>query len=120
MHKHTSSGYLLSGEESVLFSCQESSRKEEKEDQVNQSYQGTDYLLAETSECLYDLKVGNVSSWFLCYFLMKTSGKLPDSSLHQTEDNTRPMTHGNVMNVYCCQVLSVLCLKTIPNFTCPF
>lgn len=57
---------MLSEEENLLFNCPESARKEEKEDQVNQSYQGTDHLLAETSECLYVLKVGNVvSSWFL-------------------------------------------------------
>lgn len=57
---------MLSGEEGHLFSCQENTREEKKEDQVNQSYQGTGHLLAETSERLYAHKVGNLESlWFL-------------------------------------------------------
>lgn len=37
LHNNTS-GCMLSGEESLLLSCPETARKEEKEDQVNQSY----------------------------------------------------------------------------------
>lgn len=49
-----------------MFSFPESTRQEEKANQINQSYQVTDHLLAETSECLRDLKIGNtLSSWFL-------------------------------------------------------
>lgn len=63
---HYTSGCMLSEEENLLFSCPENARKEENEDQVNQSYQGTDHMLAETSECLFALQVGHVlSSWFL-------------------------------------------------------
>lgn len=66
LHYNCFSGCMLSGEESLLFSCPENTWKEEKEEQVNHSYQGTDHLLAETSECPSALKVGNVvSSCFL-------------------------------------------------------
>lgn len=59
-------GWTLSGEESVVFGFPESTRKEEKEIQINQSYQVTDHLLAETAECLHAVEVGNTaSSWFL-------------------------------------------------------
>lgn len=46
------------GEESLLSTWPEETRKEEEEE-VNESYQGTDHVLAETSECLYS-QIGNV------------------------------------------------------------
>lgn len=65
-YQYICSGWMLSGEESLLFGFPESTRKEEKEIQINQSYQVTDHLLAETPECLHALKVGiTVASWFL-------------------------------------------------------
>lgn len=69
-----------------MFGCQENTRKEEKEDQVDQSHQGADHLLAETSKCLY--AISRKTSCFLvhvslCYSLMKTFGELPESSLKQ-------------------------------------
>lgn len=53
---------MFSGEEKLLFGCQENKRKEEKAEQGNQSYQDIDHLLAETSEHLYALKVAEVVS----------------------------------------------------------
>lgn len=52
--------FFFLGEESLLFNWPEEARKEEEEDEVNQSYQGTDHMLAETSECLCARKLGNV------------------------------------------------------------
>lgn len=63
LHNDISSACIFSGEESLLFSCPENTREEEKEDEVNQSYQGIDHLLAETSECPCALQI--VMSWFL-------------------------------------------------------
>lgn len=55
---------MLSEHKHLLFNCAENARKEEKEKQVNPSYQGANHLLAETSEYLHVLKVVNVvSSW---------------------------------------------------------
>lgn len=75
-----------------MFGCQENTRKEEKEDQVNQSHQGADHLLAETSKCLYAISRKTLCFLVpvsLCYSLMKTFGELPESSPHQTEDTTK-------------------------------
>lgn len=75
-----------------MFDCQENTWKEEKEDQVNQSHQGTDHLLAETSECLYAISRKTLCFLVpvsLCSSLMKTFSEFPESSLHQTEDATR-------------------------------
>ncbi len=60
LHHNDTFGCMLSGEEGLLFSCEENTRKEEKEDQAKESYQGTSNLLAETSQCLQGLKVGKM------------------------------------------------------------
>lgn len=109
---------MLSEEDDVLFSCPENTGKEENEDQVNQSNQGIDHMLAETAECLNALQVGEhvSSSCFLPVLLSHEDIRLFHCSLHQT---VYYMTNDPlyidtcfcksiVMNVYFYQVLSVL------------
>lgn len=77
---------MLSEEDDVLFSCPENTGKEENEDQVNQSYQGIDHMLAETAERLFALQVGEhvSSSCFLPVLLSHEDIRLFHCSLHQT------------------------------------
>lgn len=52
--------------EKKLFGCPESAREEEEKEDIKQSSPVTDYLLAETSECVLALKVASCFPLFIC------------------------------------------------------
>lgn len=111
---------MFLGKESLVFCCPEKTREEEEKDEVNPSYQGADHLLAETPKRPCAVKVGNASLVSVSLCLPTYEDKV---NLHmftttnitcvQTLTTFRQLFFkSKAINLYCCQVLSVQCIKS--------